>query len=1056
MLIPKKVIDNSQVKLSDFLSQVLHSSQSPNLDIATAFFNIKAYELVQEEIEGSKNFRLLLGKSPEIRKEVTLGELLLHDLKAEIGNLDFEKSQDKLVKNFINFLKKDTVQVRIYNKGFLHGKAYIFDELVIVGSSNFTKAGLTSNTELNVVSLEPEANYIRRKWFNKFWEEAEDFKDILLLMLEESRFGTKEYTPYQVFIKALFELQRDDFEFDQEKGKGIDQEEFIKTRVDLAEFQEDAVKRVFSRLKKYGVVLVADSVGLGKTWIAKKIIEEFGFYKRKNYLVICPAQIKEMWTQEIKDLRLSENILTQESLALDNYKEKAIKACGGSFEDISLVVVDESHNFRNPLSNRWENLFNLFENINTKNGKKPYLLFLTATPINNTLWDLYWQIILMVHSNQRAFLKQGINNLFEYFKDIDKKQDPRLLNDLLNEISIRRTRNFILENYPLAEINGKRVIFPERVLENINYQLDQAYQGMYKNIADIISSKLTMAYYRILEYKKVEKLSTEEDMALGRMIALEGIFKTILLKRLESSVNAFCKSIDRHIRFLTKLKSFLNEGKFLQKKVFNKYVIGLDEEEEEKISEILENINLKDFEQERLFADIEKDIELLKGIYDNVSAITPDKDAKLIELKKNILNLLSSHKEQVVIFSYYADTLEYLADNIQNDPMFKKYSIARISGKVPSAQRQKIINLFFEKQIDVLISTDVLSEGMNLQTAQLLINYDLHWNPTRMIQRAGRIDRIGSPFSKIYVYNFFPEKELEDLLRLVSILQEKIIKIDESMGLDQTILGEEIHPKVFGAIRRIKEKDNTLFDELEREVFGGGESFYQPLRNFLKKKGSEEIASWHDGIHSGLSKKEGDGIRGIFYYYKYGEDFHFWYLYDLATSEIIKNKTKILDFITCQEEEKRVIPDFFNEAYKINKIVLQDIEDTHKTLEMQEQDAPTKDFSKDRRSSFINKMILEIEMELDTYLIEFPEDDDIEVKWENTLTTLRALRPTPKRLREIRKIWRRYDIHKNWKILLLELNDYTEGLPNINDINDSELEPFDPDKLRLICIDFIS
>lgn len=1049
MFIPKRVIDNSDVKLSDFLSQVMTVSQSTNLDIATAFFNIKAYELVQKEIDGIKKFRLLLGKSPELLKEITLGEKLLCDVKREIENLDLEQSQETLIKRFINFLKKDNVQIRIYNKDFLHGKAYIFDNLVVVGSSNFTRAGLTSNTELNIVSLESEADYIRREWFEKFWVQAEDFKEELLTILENSRFGSKEYSPFQVFIKTLYELQKDDFKSEYDKETARD--DYIKTRVNLAEFQEDAVRRVFSRLRKYGAVLVADSVGLGKTWIAKKVIEEFGFYKRKNFLLICPAQIREMWTNEIKDLRLSENILTQESLALEDYENKALKTCGGNFDDISLVVIDESHNFRNPLSNRWNNLFNLLGIINQKNGNKPYILFLTATPINNTLWDLYWQIMLMAHSNQRTFLKQGIANLYEYFKEIEKKEDPRLLSDLLNEISIRRTRNFIQENYPQAEVNGKRIIFPDRILENVEYQLDQAYQGMYKEIADIISSKLTMAYYRILEYKKVDKLSGEENMALGRMIALEGIFKTILLKRLESSVHAFCNSIHRHIQFLEKLKVYLKKGKLLQKKTFNKYIVGLDEEESEKIIEVLDNINLNDFYQDRLFTDIEKDIDLFKIIHRKVSTITPDKDAKLLKLKEILLKLLNQ-KEQIVLFTYYADTLEYLADKLEGDDRFAKYNTERISGRVSPSKREKIVEAFTKKEIDLLISTDVLSEGMNLQTAQFLINYDLHWNPTRMIQRAGRIDRIGSTFKKIYVYNFFPEKELEDLLKLVLILQEKIVKIDESVGLDQTILGEKINPKVFGAIRRIKEKDSSLFDELEQDVFGGGESFYQPLRNYLKKKGTEEIDKWPDGIHSGLKK----GIRGVFYYYKYGEDFHFWYLYDFTNSEFIKNKTKILDFIACKEDEGRVIPNFFDEVYQINKLVIQDVESTHKTLELQEQDAPTKDFSKDRKSSFINRMIHEVEMELDDYLLEFPEDDEIRDKWDNTLERLRALNTTPRRLRELRRIWRGYSNHKNWKKLVSDLDNYMYGLPNIGNAEDTELEPFDPRKLRLICIDFIS
>ena len=1048
MYIPQKVIDNSKMTLAKFLSEVLKSSKDSNLDIATAFFNIKAYELIREEINGLKHFRLLLGKSPEINEKITLGERLLNDVKEEIEGFDLEKNQNELVRNLINFLKKKHVEIRIYTKDFLHGKAYIFDNLVVVGSSNFTRAGLTSNTELNIVSLEAEAEYIRKRWFDKFWDQAFDFKEELIKILEESRFGSKEYSPYQIFIKTLYELQKEDLKFDEDEEKL--KEGYIKTRVNLAEFQEDAVRRVFSRLKKYSAVLVADSVGLGKTWIAKKVIEEFGFYKRRNFLIICPAQIRGMWTKEIKDLRLSENILSQEALAMDDFKKKATKVCGGSLKEVSLVVVDESHNFRNPLSNRWENLFNLLEEIRKENQKKPYVLFLTATPISNTLWDLYWQIILMLYSNQKAFLKQGIAGIFEYFKNVEKRQDPALLNDLLNEISIRRTRNFIKDNYPDAEINGSLINFPERVLENVDYELEKTYQGMYKDISHIITEELTMAYYRILEYKKVEKLSTEEEMLKGRMIALEGIFKTILLKRLESSVEAFRKSVDNQIKFLEKLGRYLEKGKLLRKELFNKYVVGLDEESLEEIKIKLEDINLDDYDKEELFDDIKKDEQLLKKIYKKVAPITPEKDAKLIKFKDMLYELV--RKGQIVVFTYYADTLEYISQDLKEDLKFKKFNIESISGKVPSAKRGEIIDDFFDKKTDILLSTDVLSEGMNLQTAQFVINYDLHWNPTRMIQRAGRIDRIGSPFKKIYVYNFFPEKELEDLLRLVSILQGKIRNIDSSIGLDQTILGETIHPKVFGTIRRIKEKDSSLFEELEREVFGGGEKFYQPLRDFLKKKGIEEISKIPDGVHSGLEKHK---IRGIFYYYKYSEDFHFWYLYNLNEDQIIKNKTEILDFIICKETKGRVIPNFFHKVYEINKLIVEDLENTYKQLEQKEQDAPTRTFSKDRSSKFINSLIHEVELELEDYLMEFPEDEEVQILWEDTLEKLREFHQTPQRLRKIRRIWRNYGQHKNWKKMVIDLHNYIKELSYFEDGEDA-LEPFDINKLKLVCLDFIS
>ena len=1035
--------------MAQFIKEILRAQSDTCLDIATAFFNIKAYELVKEEIKGVKHFRLLLGKSIELNNDRTLGDVLLEQIREEVENFDLEKSHEELVKDLIEFLKRDNVEVKIYTKDFLHGKAYIFDKIVVIGSSNFTQAGLTSNTELNAVSLEAEAEYVKKKWFDKFWEQAQDFKDKLIEILEQSRFGTKEYTPYQIFIKALYELQKEDLKFDEEEDEEKLKDEFVKTRVNLAEFQEDAVRRVFSRLRKYGAVLVADSVGLGKTWIAKKVIEEFGFYKRKNFLIICPAQIREMWTKEIKDLRLPPNILSQEELALEDYEKRALKVCGGSFKEVSLVVVDESHNFRNPLSNRWENLFNLLEKIAQANKTKPYILFMTATPINNTLWDLYWQIMLMMYSDKTAFVKEGIDDLFKFFKKVEEKQNPALLNDLLNEISIRRTRDYIKRNYPQAEINGIPIKFPERVLENVEYKLDDAYQGMYKEISDTITQKLTMAYYRVLKYKKQEKLSSDEEMALGRMIALEGIFKTILLKRLESSVEAFRKTVANHVKFLTKLKEYLKDGKLLRKEIFNKYVVQLNEESTEEIVEKLDSINLDEFDMDRLLGDIQRDIDLLNQILEKVNTITPEKDAKLLKFKEMLYKLVQ--KGQVVVFTYYADTLEYLANHLIQDERFKNISIESICGKISSAAREEIVNKFFNKEIQILLSTDVLSEGMNLQTAQFLINYDLHWNPTRMIQRAGRIDRIGSSFDKIYIWNFFPEEELEDLLRLVQILQEKIIKIDASIGLDQTILGETVHPKVFGTIRRIKEKDVSIFEELEAEVFGGGEKFFQPLRDFLKTKAKREIENLPYGIYSGLKKGK---IKGIFFYYKYGEEYHFWFLCDLISKKILRSKTEIFDFICCDENEERVIPDFFNEIYEVNKILIKEIEEFYKQTEQRKIDAPTRLFYHDRSSRFIITLIHEIESEIDCYLMEFPEDKYFLKMWEEVKSKIWNVRLTKRRLKLLRKLWKEYkSSHKNWKRLIKDIHSFFE---KILSYKDEPFKPFDKNKLKLVCIDFIS
>ena len=1058
MALHKEIIDNSDGnKLVSFLNDALKENGKGSFDIATAFFNISGFSMIKDNLDQCAKFRLLLGKAPDIQNDITLGDVLLEEIKKEVEGFDLSKDSDTTVRLFIEFLKRDNVQVRLFEK-FLHGKAYIFDDRIVIGSSNFTSAGLTRYGELNTWRQESQAIYTRKEWFDKFWAESIDFKKDLIELLENSRFGSKEYSPYEIYIKTLYEIQKEDIKEGkkEEKSNGMPE-----TKVNLAQFQEDAIARIWTRMKKYGGCIVADSVGLGKTWIAKKVLEQIGYYERKNILVVCPAQLREMWRSELKKIDTKENILSQEDLASENYLDKARKTLGGRLNNVELIVVDESHNFRNPLSNRWENFFSLVNDNISSSGNKPYILFLTATPINNTPWDLYWQIMLLVLMDRSAFIKENIPDLFKFFSEA--KDNPSLLNDLLNEISIRRTRDYIIENYPDAymvvekpngETEERKIIFPKRVLENVNYKLDAAYRGMYKEISDTITEKLTMAYYRILEYRKEDVKTEEERLALGRMIAIGGIFRTILLKRLESSVYSFRKSISNHIQFLEKLKQYLKDGKLLTKKSYIKYMLKSDDElEDVDIKEILDNFKLSEYRAEDLFQDIDKDIELLTNILAKVRKIRPADDSKLNVLKKKLLEL--SKDGQIVLFTYYADTLNYIYEEVIKDKQFSKLKIEAISSsgttsKTPG-QREEIIKKFFEKKIDIILSTDVLSEGQNLQTAKYLINYDLHWNPTRMIQRAGRIDRIGSPYKEIYVYNFFPEDELEELLKLVQALQTKIISIDDSVGLDQTVLGEEIHPKVFGIIRRIKGKDAMLFKELEGDLFGGGELFYQPLKDFLKDKGVEELEKIPVGVFSGLKKEK---ISGIFFYYEYGKDFHFWYLYDIKTRTFITSKTDILDYIRCTKEERRFIPAFFETVYDTNKLVLEEIERTYKEIELSNtQDSQLKELNRSNSTKFIKKMIDEIELQLNEYLYEYPNDSSVEHVWEQIKSKLLWLPSTKQRLKILRQIWKSYRKNNDWKNMIKELGDF---IGKKGTFKKAEIGPFDSSKLRLVTMDFIS
>lgn len=1052
----KSIIDNDKIKLFTELKNILND-QPNHFDVATGYFNVGGFELIAQEIDGVKKFRLLIGHSPSVDDKLTpdLFEPIAFyktNLREDLENEEFTSRKSRTVKDLISFLEKETVEVKLLEKPFLHGKAYIFDDLAIIGSSNFTYSGLASNTELNAVLVDPHPVYVKKEWFEKFWDQARDFKQELIEILKNSKLGTREYSPYEIYIKALYELQKKEL-YPEEMPKNDSLPESV---VNLAAFQQDAVNRIYSSLKIYNGVLVADSVGLGKTWIAKKVIEDFGFYRRRKFLVVCPAQLHRMWQAELKDLGVSENIIHQEYLGGEGLDSEGLeKHYQIKLADISLLVIDESHNFRNPISNRYENLFSLIEKIRSHN-KNLKVILMTATPMNNTPWDFYFQLMLIGQNNKRMFIKQGIFDLErEFRKATSLTGDTKRINDVLQTISIRRTRQYIKENYPDAKFKTesgeyKKIEFPDRKLEEVHYSLDKAYDGLYAEISRKIETGLTLAYYKLTDYKTTEKKDLAE---VQRGIALAGIFQTVLLKRLESSVAAFRKSVKSHKEFLTEFKKVVQKGKILRKKFFEKYINSLDESIEDvnglgDLSKSLEDIDLKDYDKERLFADIDKDIGVFENISEAVKNIDESQDAKLIKFKEHLLGKLKN--EKAVIFSYYSDTVKYVAQALENDDNFKKKfgkKIAFVTGANSASERQNIIDDFLNGKLDVLISTDILSEGQNLQRAKTVTNYDLHWNPVRMIQRAGRIDRIGSPFKEIVIYNFYPEDELESLLDLVQTLQKKIMMINDTIGLDASILGEQINPKVFGIIRDLKSEEEETKDKtmelLEAEQFGGGELFFQPLKNFGLDKLPAFAQELPHGIQSGLKK----GYRGIFFYFQYAEEYHFWYLYDLLGKEFKTNKTEILDFIACKQEEKRVVPgdiDVYAAYDEVKGRIAELFNETKFEVEMRTPSG--------KKEKFLIDMRDELEHIKTEVLLE--EDVRERAKIEEIVIKINEVNFTKKRLQYLKSAWNSYKkVHQNWRKLTAEVSDF---LSNKVETPTEIIEEFDEKKLKLICVDYIT
>ena len=1030
------VIDNQQHLMSDVLTRLLAGPDVRSLDIATAYFNLGGWEclhaslqrLISQERRGS--VRLLLGDEPGEGEDLGVRKRsgrppMQRGLIRDLEELGFNERMQSLVEELIGFLHHEHVQVRLATDAFLHAKSYqcfadagfmrIAPLVAVVGSSNFTRAGLRFNKELNfvhradlslaevelertrgLVELDEYQHLVainaeqRRaaanlpgllalhelaRWYQVQWNAAREFKDELIELLNASKFGRKEYTPYQIYTKALFDYFRDDLELSEQQGANL-----TRSAVELSEFQEDAVKKARKILSRYDGVMVADSVGLGKTWIGKKLLEDYAYHQRYKAVVICPAALVKLWTDELRSASIAAQIISQEMLgrASFDFHESA---------DADIYLIDESHNFRNPASQRYENLERLLaahERRGGISGQRKKLILLTATPINNSIFDLYHQVNLFTGGDRAFFAAIGIGDLQRYFqaarRESRQQESGIALYNLLEEVVIRRTRPFIQQAYPNATIKGEPIHWPERKLKTINYNLEATYQGIYTTIVKLIE-RLRLAPYRLEHYKRQgEKRDVFEE---GREDALAGIFKSRYLKRFESSIEAFRISVGRALEFLQTCEQFLEAGKVLNSATFQKALRYLASEEEEddattgnasqesvdtsapslqhtenqptlfdaipasragelsaqqEAQAFLETLPILDaalYDLPRLREDIQRDIAALHTIWQQIAAITPQQDTKLARLKALLGEELRGQK--VLVFTYYKDTARYLARQLCSDePATVAWRaqaghphIQRMDSGADARERAELVARFAplannrlditgsEQEIDIMISTDVLSEGQNLQDCGVLINYDLHWNPTRMIQRAGRIDRIGSGFDTLWVLNIFPDAGLEELLGLVESLSRKINAIDRSGLLDASVLGEIVHPQNFNTLRRIAEGDGAVIEEQEQFAeLVSSEFLLQQLKDRLSESMREQLENLPDGIHSGQLRS---ATRGLFFAFTTrdkpgaeGKRQHFWRYIDLLDNSreprIEENRYLITNLIQCQPDTERYEP----------------------------------------------------------------------------------------------------------------------------------------------------
>ncbi len=932
------LIDNARHRLADVLKGLLAQSQDPRLDVVTAFFNLRGLEVLAPEIRRLAALRLLLGNEQE--QASLVGERLLAELeddasRGEVTGHDIERWRD--------FLSRPAVEIRQYAKAFCHGKAYILrgvpalGALGIVGSSNFTGAGLTTNRELNAVLKQWSAVTELQDWFEALWAEAKDYKGELLELLE--RF-TRAYTPYEIYIKILYEALKDRLE--QELGE----KDGNPSPIVLADFQRDGYLAAKEILESYGGVLIADSVGLGKTFLALRLLEEYAYRGRQTALVICPAAVAEtVWRPRLRQFAIPHEIVSMERISQRDFP---VEEYARRFR---VVVVDESHNFRNPGTNRWPNLFHII----TRGDPDKKVILLSATPVNNTVFDLYHQLRLITRDQPRQLLAAGIPDLWEYFRQAEENKEA--LYEVLEALAVRRSRQFIRQNYPEAEIDGQKVRFPERELHTVRYNLKDTYgPDLYRKIASAIES-LVLAPYQVDTYRREllevqtrraaplakptdqnrdsiagglqevlgwsQEQAQEFLMTIGRQTALAHIMRVLYLKRLESSVEALRISLRRLYQFLTRFLQALKEGRLLKTEEYRRWIQvegsdeqeGAEAEEQEPFLEGLPELPADRYDLDSLRAAVEKDRGVLAEILQDLEVGRPD------DKRESLKRLLLSPElrgKKVVVFSYFKDTARYLYRHLRDDPdwlaQLGHQRIAIVDSEVkPSERTERIVrfapiasgkpDMAPEEQVDLLISTDVLSEGQNLQDAEVIINYDLHWNPVRMAQRVGRLDRLGSPHEVIHVYNFFPEEELEDLLGLLERLRAKLDAINRTVGLDASVLGETPNPMDFNILRRLEREDRSTLQELEAESeLTVGEFLQQDLLRFLKELGEERLKRIPLGV--GTARKAREGPRGFFAAFRNSlTNQHHWLFYDEERDRIIERRVEAIRQIRCEASE---------------------------------------------------------------------------------------------------------------------------------------------------------
>ena len=842
-------------------------------DVLVGYFYASGFHLLYRELKKTEKIRVLVGigtdidvfsaiKAAEGSRQMTLSHYETKEdfTKKVAQEMEWSKDSPEIedgIRKFVEWLKNGKIEIKVYPKESIHAKLYIMTfkkgdrdtGRVITGSSNFSRSGLKGNIEFNV-ELKNRSDYeFALEKFNELWEKSVDVSEEYVQTIKEKTWLNDEITPYELYLKFLYEYFREEI--------NLDKEEFLRRYLpqnfmDL-KYQRDAVAQAKKILEQHGGVFLSDVVGLGKTYMAAMLAQQLD---GRTLVIAPPSLIREgdpgSWPSILLDFGVPARC---ESIG------KLDKIIDEGHEQYKNIIIDEAHRFRTETTQMYEKLYQICR------GKR--VILVTATPLNNRPEDILAQIKLFQNGHKSTLPNPKVRDLEAYFKKLnkglkklDRKKDKdeylRIVREnaedirknVLQYLMVRRTRSAIVKYYG-KDMKKQGLKFPEvQDPEPVVYNFDEVLNQIFDDTLKMIVNDFKYARYKPLLYMKdLKKLTNLEKQSQMNM---ENFMKVLLLKRLESSFYAFKMSIDRFIRsYKGFIESYEKGHVFLSKKHMNKILELLDKDDIESIEKLIEQDKATKFEasdfRENFIKDLKHDLEILKKIQGMWKVV--DRDPKMDMFVKKLSEDITLKKSKLVVFTESKETAEYVSRRLDEVPRLRGKVMLFSSASNPKDKERMSKNFDanvkkerWENDIRILVTTDVLSEGVNLHRSNVVINYDIPWNPVRMIQRVGRVNRVGKnlPFSKIYVYNFFPAGPINENISLKEAAESKIRAFIEMLGNDarlltdedvkshdlfvklssrKTISGEEGEEdeelKYLSFIRKIRDEEKELFESIK-------------------------------------------------------------------------------------------------------------------------------------------------------------------------------------------------------------------------------------------------